>query len=125
MTWSLTAWTGTARTDVAGDPSAAQPRRQEVAVEQARAAPVERRLGGAGVDEGGHRRRDVRRPGRGDLDHEPGRAEVAAWRECPAAGEEELGSPSIRAVELHAQPVTRHQALGRIIGRGDFLEAKA
>jgi hypothetical protein len=87
------------RANVAGDPSAAEPRREEVAVEEARATGVKRCLGQAGVDEGGRRRRDVERSRSCDLDDQAARPDMPSSRQSSAGGNDELGPVSMRAVE--------------------------
>ena len=111
--------------DVAGDPSAAESRGDQIAVEQARATPMKWRLGKAGVDEGGLGRRDGGRSRSAHLDDHPGRPKVTSGRQRAAGGKGELDPVPLRAIELKPQTVAGHQRLGRIVGGGDLLQAKA
>jgi len=110
--------------DVARDPPAAEPRWEQVAVEQARATFVERCLGEPRVDEGRSGRRDVHLARSGHRDHESARPGMPTRRTTVTRRDEQLDRPVVGAIEQQAESVSGHQGLGRVVGRGDLLEAE-
>jgi hypothetical protein len=111
------------RSDVAGDPATAEPRGQEISVEQAGAALVERSLGEAVWTKSGAAGERFRRLGAATSTTSPAGPTYRPGASVPPAGRRSSTAPGTRG-PAQLQPVAGHQGLGRVVGGSDLVQAE-